>query len=50
MKILIANIGSTSFRYRLIEQESEAARAVGEVVSVHVIAQPHDDLGAVLPK
>ena len=33
-----------------VDAGSEAARAVGEVVSVHVIAQPHDDLGAVLPK
>lgn len=29
---------------------AHAARAAGEVVSVHVIARPHDDLGAVLPK
>lgn len=29
---------------------AQAARAAGEVVSVHVIARPHDDLGAVLPK
>jgi len=26
-----------------------AARGVGEVVSVHVIPRPHDDLGVVLP-
>jgi acetate kinase len=31
MKILIADIGSTSFRYRLIEQESEAVLAQGKV-------------------
>lgn len=30
---------------------AQAARAAGEVVSVHVIARPHDDLAAaVLPK
>ncbi len=29
----------------------QAARAVGgEVVSVHVIARPHDDIGRILPK
>lgn len=27
-----------------------AAQALGEVVSVSVIARPHNDLGAVLPK
>jgi len=27
-----------------------AARTVGELVSVHVIARPHDDLANVLPK
>lgn len=29
---------------------SAAASRVGEVVSVHVIARPHNDLGAILPK
>jgi len=29
---------------------AQAARAAGEVVSVHVIARPHDDLATVLPK
>ncbi len=30
---------------------SAAAKAMGgEIVSVHVIPRPHDDLGAVLPK
>lgn len=32
-----------------VDAGSQAARAIGEVVSVHVIARPHDDLGAVLP-
>jgi ethanolamine utilization protein EutM len=27
-----------------------AARTAGEVVSVHVIARPHDSVGSVLPK
>jgi ethanolamine utilization protein EutM len=29
---------------------AQAARAVGEVVSVQVIARPHDDVANVLPK
>lgn len=29
---------------------AQAARTVGEVVSVQVIARPHDDIAAVLPK
>ncbi len=29
---------------------AQAARAVGEVVSVHVIPRPHDDVQTVLPK
>ena len=28
-----------------VEAGAEAARTLGEVVSVHVIARPHDDLG-----
>ncbi len=32
-----------------VEAGERAARAAGEVVSVHVIPRPHDDLGAVLP-
>ena len=32
------------------EAGAVAARAVGEVVSVQVIARPHDDVAAVLPK
>lgn len=33
------------------EAGQAAAKAIGgEVVSVHVIARPHDDVGAVLPK
>lgn len=33
-----------------IDAGAEAARAVGEVVSVHVLPRPHDDVSAVLPK
>src|ERR1019366_9756057 len=29
---------------------AQAARAVGEVVSVQVIPRPHDDVGSILPK
>ena len=29
---------------------AQAAKAVGEVISVHVIARPHSDVAAVLPK
>jgi ethanolamine utilization protein EutM len=32
-----------------VEAGEKAARAAGEVVSVHVIPRPHDDLEAVLP-
>jgi ethanolamine utilization protein EutM len=32
-----------------VDAGAAAARAVGEVVSVHVIPRPHDDLKAVLP-
>jgi ethanolamine utilization protein EutM len=29
---------------------ASAAAKVGEIISVHVIARPHDDLGGMLPK
>jgi ethanolamine utilization protein EutM len=29
---------------------AQAAKAIGEVVSVHVIARPHEDVSVVLPK
>ena len=32
-----------------VDAGAAAARAIGEVVSVHVIARPHDDLAKVLP-
>lgn len=33
-----------------LDAGAEAAGRVGEVVAVHVIARPHDDLAAALPK
>ena len=32
-----------------VDAGAQAAKAVGEVVSVHVIPRPHDDLVVVLP-
>ena len=33
-----------------VDAGSQAARAIGEVVSVHVIPRPHDDLKVALPR
>lgn len=33
-----------------VDAGAVAARQIGEVISVHVIARPHDDLANVLPK
>ena len=33
-----------------VDAGAEAAGRVGTVVSVHVIARPHDDLGGMMPK
>lgn len=33
-----------------VDAGAVAARSVGEVISVHVIPRPHDDLSVVLPK
>jgi microcompartment protein CcmL/EutN len=33
-----------------VDAGASAARACGEVQSVHVIARPHDNIGSVLPK
>jgi len=33
-----------------VDAGASAARAAGEVLSVHVIARPHDTLASVLPK
>ena len=33
-----------------VDAGAAAARGVGELVSVHVIPRPHEDLGIILPK
>src|SRR6187399_261092 len=33
-----------------VDAGAEAAGRVGQVVSVHVIARPHDELGGMMPK
>ena len=33
-----------------VEAGSAAAKRVGELISVHVIPRPHDDVEAILPK
>jgi len=33
-----------------VDAGAEAAGRVGQVISVHVIARPHDELGAMYPK
>jgi ethanolamine utilization protein EutM len=33
-----------------VDAGASAARTVGELVSVHVIPRPHDDLAIILPK
>ena len=33
-----------------VDAGAEAAGRVGTVISVHVIARPHDDLGGMMPK
>ena len=33
-----------------VDAGASAGRSAGEVVSVHVIARPHDSLGTVVPK
>ncbi len=33
-----------------VDAGAEAAGRVGQVVSVHVIARPHDDLGGMMPR
>ena len=33
-----------------VDAGAAAGRAAGEVVSVHVIARPHDSLGTIVPK
>ena len=43
-------IGDVAAVKAATEAGAVAARAVGEVVSVQVIARPHDDLATILPK
>ena len=33
-----------------VDSGASAAKAVGELVSVHVIARPHDDVEGIIPK
>jgi ethanolamine utilization protein EutM len=33
-----------------VDAGAEAAGRVGQVIAVHVIARPHDDLGGMMPK
>jgi ethanolamine utilization protein EutM len=33
-----------------VDAGADAAGRVGEVISVHVIARPHDEIGNILPK
>ncbi len=42
--------GDVSSVKAAVDAGAAAARPIGELVSVHVIPRPHDDLGAVLPK
>ena len=42
-------IGDVAAVKAAVDAGSVAARAAGELVSVHVIPRPHDDLGVVLP-
>jgi ethanolamine utilization protein EutM len=42
--------GDVSSVKAAVDAGAAAARPVGELVSVHVIPRPHDDLGTVLPK
>ena len=42
-------VGDVAAVKAAVDAGEKAARAAGEVVSVHVIPRPHDDLGVVLP-
>ena len=42
--------GDVSSVKAAVDAGAAAARPVGDLVSVHVIPRPHDDLGTVLPK
>lgn len=43
-------VGDVASVKAAVDAGAAAARSIGEVVSVHVIARPHDDLSTVLPK
>ena len=43
-------VGDVSSVKAAVEAGAAAARPVGELVSVHVIPRPHDDLTSILPK
>src|SRR5207244_414455 len=42
--------GDTAAVKAAVDAGAEAAGKVGQVVSVHVIPRPHDDLGGMMPK
>jgi ethanolamine utilization protein EutM len=43
-------VGDVAAVKAAVDAGSAAAKAIGEVVSVHVIPRPHDDLNGALPK
>ena len=43
-------VGDVAAAKAAVDSGAEAARAFGEVRSVHIIARPHDDMSIVLPK
>lgn len=43
-------VGDVAAVKAAVDAGAESAAKVGEVVAVHVIARPHDELPAVLPK
>ena len=43
-------VGDVASVKAAVDAGAAAARTVGEVVSVHVIPRPHDDLSTILPK
>jgi len=43
-------VGDVAAVKAAIDSGAESAGRVGEVVAVHVIPRPHDELGAMLPK
>ena len=43
-------VGDVAAVKAAVDAGAEAAGRVGTVISVHVIARPHDDLGGMMPK